>query len=134
MYGLAAGKAGESPAQTNNDKGKVVLPKMFRRLVGFKENPKGTATLTDFLALPTNKKDLVIDLAKFKTLSPAQRANPTAKNSGVPLKKLSTLVTDGNRLDPKPETLVFVEKPAVLKNSTGTVTSWNEQGVPVQKI
>lgn len=134
MYGLAAGKAGENQAQAKNDKGKVVLPKMFRRLVGFRESSKGAVTLADFLALPANKKDLVIDLAKFNTLSPAQRANPTGKNSGVPLIKLSKLVTDGNRLDPKPETLVFVEKPAVLKNSAGNVTGWNEQGVPVSKI
>jgi endonuclease YncB( thermonuclease family) len=134
MYGLAAGQAGDNPAQAKNDKGKVVLPKMFRRLVGFKENPKGADTLAAFLALPANKKDLVIDLATFKTLSPAQRANPTKKNSGVPLIKLSNLVTDKNRLDRKPETLVFIEKPAVLKNSTGNVTDWNEQGVPVPKI
>jgi endonuclease YncB( thermonuclease family) len=134
MYGLAAGQAGDNPAQAKTDKGKVVLPKMFRRLVGFSENPKGATTLAEFLALPANKKDQVIDLAVFKTLSPAQRANPTKKNSGVPLLKLSALVTDKNRLDRKPETLVFVEQAADLKNSTGKVTDWNEQGVPVAKI
>lgn len=134
MYGLPAGNAGDDPAEAKKDKGQLAFPKLFRRLVGFSENPHGVATLSDFLALPANKHDLVIDLAVFKTLTPAQRANPTKKNSGVSLIKLHTLVTDGNRLDPKPETVVFVEKPAVLKNSTGKVTSWDEQGVPVTKI
>ena len=134
MYGLPAGKAGDDPAEAKKDKGKVVFPKLFRRLVGFNENSKGAATLTDFLALPSKKKDLVISLAVFKTLTPAQRARPTKKNSGVPLIKFHTLVTDGNRLDPKPEDIVFVEEPAALKNSTGKVTSWDEQGVPVAKI
>jgi len=134
MYGLPAGKAGDDAAEAKKDKGQVVFPKLFRRLVGFNEDPHGAVTLSDFIALPLNKNDLVIDLAVFKTLTPAQRANPTKKNSGVPLIKLSTLVTHGNRLDRKPETIVFIEKPAVLKNSTGTVTSWNEQGVPVPKI
>ena len=134
MYGLPAGKAGDNPAEAKTDKGPVVFPKMFRRLVGFSEDPQGTSTLSEFLALPVNKNDLVIDLAVFKTLTPAQRANPTKKNSGVPIIKLNTLVTGGNRLGRRPETLVFIEKPAVLKNSTGVVTSWNEQGVPVPKI
>jgi hypothetical protein len=79
---------------------------------------KGAKTLEQFLALPQNKHDLVIDLKKFKTLTPAQRANPTAKNSGVPLVRLNTLVKNGNRLVPKPETLVFVEKGATLKTAT----------------
>jgi endonuclease YncB( thermonuclease family) len=134
MYGLPAGKSGDDPAESKKDKGELVFPKLFRRLVGFSENPHGVTSLSEFLALPANKNDLVIDLAVFKTLTPAQRENPTKKNSGVPLIKLHTLVTDGNRLDPKPETLVFVEKPAVLKNNTGKVTSWDEQGVPVTKI
>ena len=134
MYGLPAGKAGDPPAEAKTDKGPVVFPKMFRRLVGFNENSKGATTLAAFLALPSKKNDLVIDLAVFKTLTPAQRAHPAKKNSGVPVIKFHTLVTDGNRLDPKPETMVFVEEPAVLKNSTGTVTSWEEQGVPVPKI
>jgi len=133
MYGLPAGKAGDLPTDAKNDKGKVALPKMFRRLVGYKENPKGATTLEKFLALPSKKLDLVIDLAVFKTLTPAQREHPS-KKKGVPLIKLQTLVTDGNRLDPKPEDLVFVEEPAVLKNSTGKVTSWAEQGQPVPKI
>ena len=133
MYGLAAGKAGDSSADAQKDRGKVVLPKLFRRLTGFKENPKGAKTLGDFLKLPSKKKDLVISLPAFKTLTPAQRAHPI-KKSGVPLIKFHTLVTDGNRLDPKPEALVFVEDPAVLKNSTGKVTTWDEQGVPVPKI
>jgi endonuclease YncB( thermonuclease family) len=130
MYGLPAGKAGDDPADAKADKGKVVLPKMFRRLVGFNENPKGTKTLEQFLALPQNKQDLVIDLKKFKTLTPAQRANPTAKNSGVPLMRLNTLVKNGNRLVPKPETLVFVEKGATLKNINGPVKDWNAKGAP----
>jgi endonuclease YncB( thermonuclease family) len=134
MYGLPAGEVGDKPAQAKKDKGQVVFPKLFRRLVGFNEDPHGVATLSDFLALPLNKQDLVIDLAVFKTLTAAQREHPTKKNSGVPLIKLHTLVTDGNRFDPKPETVVFVEKAAVLKNSTGKVTSWEEQGVPVTKI
>lgn len=134
MYGLPAGKGGDNPADAKTDKGHVAFPKMFRRLVGFTENPNGTTTLSEFLALPANKGDLVIDLAVFKTLTPAQRADPTKANSGVPIIKLKTLVTSGNRLGPKPETLVFIEKPAVLKNSTGLVTSWDEQGVPVPKI
>ena len=133
MYGLPAGARGDNPVEATTDKGPVAFPKLFRRLVAFRENPHGAATLSDFLALPVNKRDLVIDLAVFKTLTPAQRANPTKKN-GVPLIQLQTLVTDGNRLNPKPETLVFVEKSAVLKNSTGTVTSWDEQGTPVSKI
>jgi endonuclease YncB( thermonuclease family) len=133
MYGLAAGKAGDSPADAKKDKGKVVLPKLFRRLVAYKENPKGAATLEAFLSLPSKKHDLVIALAEFKKLTPAQRAHPT-KKAGVPLIKLQTLVTSGNRLDRKPESLVFVEQPAVLKNSTGKVTSWDEQGVPVPKL
>ena len=102
--------------------------------MGFNEDPQGVATLSDFLALPLNKQDLVIDLAVFQTLTAAQREHPTKKNSGVPLIKLHTLVTDGNRFDPKPETVVFVEKTAVLKNSTGKVTSWAEQGAPVTKM
>jgi endonuclease YncB( thermonuclease family) len=134
MYGLPAGKAGDAPTEAKTDKGEVVFPKMFRRLVGFNENSKGAATLEDFLALPSQKKDLVINLADFKKLTPAQRARPTKKNSGVPLIKLHTLVTNGDRLKPKPESLVFVEEPALLKNSTGTVTSWDEQGVPVPTI
>lgn len=134
MYGLPAGKAGDPPAEARTDKGKVVFPKMFRRLVGFNENSKGAATLSGFLALPSKKNDLVIDLAVFKTLTSAQRARPTKKNSGVPLIKFHTLVTNGNRFDRKPETVVFVESPATLKNSTGKVTSWDEQGVPVPKI
>ena len=133
MYGLPSGKAGDDPAEAKKDKGKLVLPKMFRRLVEFSEDSKGTATLKDFLAA-FKKRDLVIKLADFKTLTAAQRADPTKKNSGVPLIKLHTLVTDGNRLDSKAEDLVFVEAPAVLKNSTGKVTSWDEQGVPVPKI
>ncbi len=134
MYGVPAGKAGDSPGEAKKDKGSLVFPKMFRRLVGFNEDPRGTATLDDFLALPVNKNDRVIDLPVFKTLTPAQRANPTKKGSGVPVIKLHTLVTHGNRLGPKPETLVFIEKTAVLKNSTGEVTSWKEQGTPVPKI
>jgi endonuclease YncB( thermonuclease family) len=134
MYGVPAGKAGENQAEAKSDKGQVAFPKMFRRLVGFRENPQGATTLSEFLALPVNKNDLVIELAVFKTLTDAQRANPTKKNSGVPVIKFKTLVTSGNRLNPKPETLVFIEKPAVLKNSTGLVTNWNEQGVPVPKI
>jgi endonuclease YncB( thermonuclease family) len=129
MYGLPAGKAGDKPALANKDKGKVILPKMFRRLVGFNENPKGTSTLEAFLALPQNKKDLVIELKVFKTLTPAQRAKPSAKN-GVPLIRLNTLVKNGNRLVPDPETLVFVEKGATLKNSDGPVKDWNAKGVP----
>ncbi len=123
MYGLPAGKAGNNQSEAKIDKGPVAFPKLFRRLVGFRENPHGAVTLAAFLALPRNRRDLVIDLAVFKTLTDAQRANPTKKN-GVPLIKFQTLVTDGNHLDPKPENLVFVEKPAVLKNSTGKVTSW----------
>jgi endonuclease YncB( thermonuclease family) len=134
MYGLSAGKAGDSPADANTDKGDVVVPKMFRRLVGFSENPKGATTLADFLALKQNSKDLVIDLATFKTLSPAQRANPTAKGSKVPLIRLNTLVKNGNRLIPKPETLVFVEKGATLKNNKGPVKNWKAQGAPVAKV
>jgi len=130
MYGLPAGKAGDSPALASKDKGPVVLPKMFRRLVAFNENPKGTTTLQQFLGLAQNSKDLVIDLAKFKKLTPKQRANPTAKNSGVPLIRLNTLVKNGNQLVPKPETLVFVEKGATLKNSKGPVKDWKAQGVP----
>jgi endonuclease YncB( thermonuclease family) len=133
-YGLPAGEAGDSQAETAKDKGPVTFPKLFRRLVGFRENPLGAATLADYLALPKNKNDKVIDLAVFKTLTAAQRANPTKKNSGVPLIELHALVSDGNRLDRAPQTMVFVEKPAVLKNSTGTVTSWSEQGVPVPKL
>ncbi len=133
MYGLPAGAAGDNSAEAKKDKGPVVFPKLFRRLVGFSENTHGAATLAAFLALPVNKRDVVIDLEIFKTLTPFQRSHPTEKN-GVPLIKFYTLVTDGNRLDPKPEALVFVEKPAVLKNSTGRVTSWNEQGVAVKKI
>jgi endonuclease YncB( thermonuclease family) len=134
MYGLPAGKAGDAPSEAKADKGEVVFPKLFRRLVGFKEDPKGAATLADFLALPSKKKDLVIDLADFMKLTPAQRKHPTKKNSGVNLVPFHTLVSDGNRLDRKPETLVFVEESAELKNSTGKVTSWHEQGVPVPKI
>ena len=132
MYGLPAGKGGDNPAQAKTDKGTLVFPKLFRRLVGFKENPSGAATLQEFLALPAHKNDLVIKLADFKKLTPAQREQPVKK--GAPVVPLHTLVTDGNRLDPKPEDLVFVEAPAVLKNSTGKVTSWDEQGVPVPKI
>jgi endonuclease YncB( thermonuclease family) len=134
MYGLDAGQAGDDQTEAKKDKGKVVFPKLFRRLVGFNEDSQGAATLSDFLALPVNKRDLVIDLAVFKTLTPAQRTDPTKKNSGVPLIKFHTLVTDGNRLDRRPETMVFVEKPAVLKNSTGYVTSWKEHGLPVAKV
>jgi len=132
MYGLPAGKAGDDPADAMKDRGKVTLPKMFRRLVGFNENPNGAKTLEQFLGLPQNKEDLVIDLKRFKTLTPAQRANPTAKNSGVPLIRLNTLVKNGNRLVPKPETLVFVEKAATLKNSSGLVKGWNARGVPLR--
>lgn len=134
MYGLPAGKAGDDPAEAAKDRGQLVFPKIFRRLVGFNEDSHGAASLSEFLGLPINKNDLVIDLAVFKTLTPSQRANPTKKNSGVPLIKLKDLVTSGNRFDGRPESLVFVEKPAVLKNSTGRVTSWIEQGVPVPKI
>lgn len=134
MYGLPAGKAGESKTQAKTDKGDVVLPKMFRRLVGFHENPNGTTTLKAFLELKENRQDQVIDLAAFKTLTTAQRANPTKKGSGVPLIQLSTLVKDKNRMERKPETLIFVEKAAMLKNSTGKVTSWDEQGIPVAKL
>jgi endonuclease YncB( thermonuclease family) len=133
MYGLPAGAAGDNQAEAAKDKGPVALPKLFRRLVGFSEKPQGAATLSDYLALPVNKRDLVIDLAVFKTLTPAQRLNPT-KKIGVPLIMLRKLVTDGNRLDRKPETLVFVEKPSVLNNNKGKVTRWDEQGVPVSKI
>lgn len=101
--------------------------------VGFRENPRGAAGLAAFLALPVNNRDVVIDPETFKTLTPLQRSRPT-KKIGVPLTKFHTLVTDGNRLDPKPETLIFVEKAAVLKNSTGKGTSWNVQGVAVKKI
>ena len=134
MYGLPAGKAGDNPAQANSDKGEVVLPKMFRRLVAYKENPQGAKTLAEYLALPKKKKDLVVDLAAFKKLTASQRAHPAKKNSGVPVVKLSTLVSDKNRLDPRPETLVFVEDAADLKNNTGNVTNWNAHGVPVQKL
>jgi len=130
MYGLPAGKAGDNPASAKTDKGRVVLPKMFRRLVGFSEDSKGAKTLQEFLGLDKNKKDLVIDLAKFKTLTPAQRANPTAKNSKVPLVRLNKLVKNDNRLVPKPETLVFVEKAATIKNNDGPVKDWNAKGVP----
>ena len=133
MYGLAAGKAGDSSADVQKDKGKLVLPKLFRRLVAYKENSKGATSLEAFLVLPSKKHDLVINLADFKKLTVTQRAHPT-KKAGVPLINLHTLVTSGNRLDRKPENLVFVEEPAVLKNSTGKVTSWHEQGVPVPKI
>jgi len=134
MYGLPSGKAGDDPAEAKKDKGKLVVPKLFRRLVGFNEDSKGAATLKDFLALPSKKRDLVIKLSDFKTLTPAQRAHPTKKNSGVPLIKLHTLVTDGNRLGPKAEDLVFVEDAASLKNSSKKAIGWNDQGVPVPKI
>src|SRR5262245_9435177 len=134
MYGLPAGKAGDNPADAKSDKGRVVLPKMFRRLVGFHEDPRGATTLDDFLKLKINEKDKVIDLAVFKTLTPAQRQNPDKKNSGVPLIPLHQLVKSGNRLSRKPETIVFIEKPGVLKNDKGPVTSWKAKGVPVPKI
>jgi endonuclease YncB( thermonuclease family) len=137
MYGLPCGKAGDDPAQAKKDKGKLVLPKLFRRLVGFKENPNGAATLEDFLTVASkkHKRDMVIKLADFKTLTPAQRANPTKKNSGVPLIKLHTLITDGNRLNTKAEDLVFVEDPATLKNSSSPkAIGWDDQGIPVPKI
>jgi endonuclease YncB( thermonuclease family) len=130
MYGLAAGKTGDNPADAKTDHGDVVLPKMFRRLVGFNENPRGTTTLEEFLGLAQNRKDLVIELAAFTKLTAAQRANPTAKNSGVPVIRLNKLVKNGNCLVRKPETLVFVEKGATLKNSSGTVKDWNSKGVP----
>jgi hypothetical protein len=133
MYGLPAGEAGDRESDADSDKGDVVLPKIFRRLVAFRENPKDTKTLQAFLALDQNKKDLVIDLAKFKKLTPAQRAKPSVKN-GVPVVRLSKLVTDGNRLDPEPNTLVFVEKGTTLSNSDGKtsrpVKDWNAKGVP----
>jgi endonuclease YncB( thermonuclease family) len=137
MYGLPCGKAGDGPAEAKKDKGKVVLPKLFRRLVGFKENSKDTATLKDFLAVASKKgkRDLVIKLADFKTLTRAQRANPSKKNSAVPLINLHTLITDGNRLNPKAEDLVFVEDPATLKNSSSPkAIGWDDQGIPVPKI
>jgi endonuclease YncB( thermonuclease family) len=130
LYGLPAGKAGDNPAVAKKDKGKVVLPKMFRRLVGFNENPNGTKSLEAFLALPKNKKDKVIDLKVFKTLTPAQRANPTLKKNHVPLIQLSTLVKSGDRLVPDPETIVFVEQASTLSNSSGKVTDWTAKGVP----
>lgn len=130
LYGLPAGKAGDNPAVAKKDKGKVVLPKMFRRLVGFNENPNGTTSLEAFLALPKNKKDQVIDLKVFKTLTPAQRAEPRRKKNHVPLIQLSTLVKNGDRLTADPETLVFVEDVATLHNSNGKVTDWNAKGVP----
>jgi endonuclease YncB( thermonuclease family) len=133
MYGLPAGEAGDDPAEAKKDKGKLVLPKMFRRLVEFSEDSKGTATLKDFLAA-FKKGDLVIKLADFKKLTPSQRAHPTKKNSGVPLIELHTLVTDGNRLDSKAEDLVFVEASATLKNSSAKAIDWKDQGVPVPKI
>jgi len=77
---------------------------------------------------------LVIDFAAFKKLTPSQRQNPTRKNSGVPLIRLNTLVKNGNRLAPKPETIVFVEKGATLNNNSGPVKGWNAQGIPVAKI
>jgi len=108
----------------------VVLPKMFRRLVGFNENPNGTKSLEAFLALKQNKKDKVIDLKVFKTLTPAQRANPTLKKNHVPLIQLSTLGKNGDRLTADPEAIVFVEQGATLKNNDGKVTDWNAKGVP----
>jgi hypothetical protein len=44
--------------------------------------------------------------------------------------RLNTLVKNGNRLVPKPETLVFVEKGATLKNINGPVKDWNAKGAP----
>lgn len=131
MYGLPAGKAGDSPSDANKDKGKVVFPKLFRRLVRFHEHPKGATTLEQFLK--TLKSDQTIPLATFKTLTPKQRARPTKKN-GVQLTPFHQLVTDGNRLDPKPESFVVVEVGPNLKNSNGPVTSWNDQGVPVAEV
>lgn len=83
MYGLPAGAADDNSAEAKKDKGPVVFPKFFRRLVGFSENQHGTATLAAFLALPVNKRDVVIDLEIFKTLTPFQRSHPTEKTDQV---------------------------------------------------
>lgn len=132
MYGLPAGNAGDDPAEATQDKGQVVFLKLLRHLVALRENPLGTNTLMAFEAVPKNKKDKVIRLDVFKALTPSQRAHPE-KNKAA-LIELHSLITDGNRLDPDPTTLVFLEKPAVLKNSNGKVTSWDEQGVSVTNI
>jgi endonuclease YncB( thermonuclease family) len=129
LYGLPAGKAGDNPAVAKKDKGKVVLPKMFRRLVAFNENANGAESLESFLALKQNKKDQVIDLKVFKTLTPAQRAEPRSKKNHVPLIQLSALVKNGDRLTGDPETMVFVEDEATLHNSNGKVKDWTDQGV-----
>ena len=49
MHGVPSGKVGDDPADAKKDKGKLVLPKRFRRLVEFSEDSKSIATLTDFL-------------------------------------------------------------------------------------
>src|SRR5262249_13690980 len=133
MYGVPAGMAGDNPADAATDKGKVCLPKMFRRLVSYKETPRGATSPEKFLGLPSHKSDWVIELTVFRTLTTAQRAHPVklAKSSLV---KLKTLVNSGNKLTKAPENLVFVEEPANLKNNTGLVTSWNDQGKPVKVL
>jgi hypothetical protein len=132
MYGLPAGKHGDNPNEARNDKGDVGLPKMFRRLVGFREDAKGQATLEAFLAVPSKKKDRVIDYGDFKNLTVEQRLFP--EKNHVPMVPFNTLVTNGNRLDGKPEAMIFVEEAAALKNGTGKVTSWTEHGKPVATI
>jgi hypothetical protein len=78
-------------------------------------------------------KDKAIDLKVFKTLTPAQRANPTLKKNHVPLIQLSRLVKNGDRLASDPETIVFVEQGATLNNNNGKVTDWNAKGVPFKQ-
>jgi hypothetical protein len=72
-----------TPPTPRATRGQWSFRKLFRRLVGFQEDPHGAATLADFIKLPINKHDQVIDLAVFKTRTPAQRQNPDKKNSGV---------------------------------------------------
>jgi endonuclease YncB( thermonuclease family) len=126
MYGLRAGNQGDNPQEAQTDKGELCLPKMFRRLTAFHEDSKGAATLDEFLA---GNKDLVIEFKTFRTLSAEARKNP--EKLRAPMMPLHKLVSDRNRLDGDPTSIVFIEAEAALKNSTGRVTSWDERGKPV---
>ena len=103
-----------SAKERKADRGRVVVPKFFRRRIRY-------AVLDLNGQAPTSFKEyLKSDKSPWVTLE-AFLANPEIKK---PKNSLATLLTETDRVTKRPDQVVFFEAPGTLKKNGKPVTQW----------
>jgi endonuclease YncB( thermonuclease family) len=117
VYQPAGSLAANFSFKTGDDKGKVLLPKIFRRQVSWmvQKKAKVISTSTSFYAYLKKTPDQLVLLNDFL-------------NNGIHAAKILSLhdfVTKENLITKNPEDFVFQEKPGTLVNAKGKkITDW----------